>query len=199
MSKRFVGRRRHAYKRFFAELRWFLGYTRRHPWFIAWYTLLGLLGTTMGLSTGVLSKNIIDMVTGERSGSGVWLGAAYVGVQLLRIALAAVTGYISEIIQIRVNQEIKGEIFDKIIHARWQDISRYHSGDLLARASRDTGTLAGSMVGWMPTLIISLFQFFGAFFVTFYYDHTLALLALSTAPAILLASGLTTRRMRRHS
>ena len=199
MIKWFSKERKQERKQFFAELRWFLGYSRRHPWVIVWYTLLGLLGTTMGLGTGVLGKNIIDMVTGQQTGSPFLLGGIYIGIQLLRIGLNAITGYISETIQVRVGQEIRGEIFDRIIHARWQDISKYHSGDLLARASRDTGTLAGSMIGWLPSLIINLFQFFGAFFVIFYYDPTLALLALGTAPAILLASGVTTRRMRQHS
>ncbi len=199
MIKWFTKERREDRKQFFKELRWFLGYSRRHPWVIAWYTLLGLLGTTMGLGTGVLGMQIVDMVTGQKTGSAFFLGAMYIGIQLFRIALGAISGYVSETIQIRINHEIKGEIFDRIIHARWQDISRYHSGDLLARASRDTGTLAGSVIGWMPTLIIGLFQFFGAFFLIFYYDHTLALLALGTAPAVLLASGITTRKMRQYN
>lgn len=199
MIKWFSKERRSERRQFFRELRWFLGYSRRHPWVIAWYTLLGLLGTAMGLGTGVLSKHIIDLVTGVQTGSALTLGGIYIGIQLFRILLTSVTGYISETIQLRISQEIRGEIFDKIIHAQWQDIAKYHSGDLLARASRDTGTLSGSMIGWLPGLIINLFQFFGAFAIIFYYDSTLALLALGTAPAILLASGVTTRKMRQHS
>ena len=199
MIRWFTKERKQERKQFIAELRWFLGYSRRHPWVIVWYILLGILGTSMGLGTGVLGKHIIDMVTGTQTGSPIRIGAIYIGIQLCRIGLNAITGYISEIIQLRVSNEIRGEIFDRIIHARWQDISKYHSGDLLARVSRDTGTLAGSMIGWLPSLIISLFQFFGAFFVIFYYDPTLALLALGTAPTILLASGVTTRRMRKHN
>ena len=61
MIKWFTKERREDRKQFFKELRWFLGYSRRHPWIIAWYTLLGLFGTVLGLSTGVLGKYIIAL------------------------------------------------------------------------------------------------------------------------------------------
>ena len=199
MMKWFSKERQGDRKRFFQELHWFLQYSRRHPWAIVWYTLLGLLGTALGLSTGVLGKQIIDMVTGAQSGSVITLGAIYIFIQLFRIGLSSLADYVSETIQIRINHQIKGEIFDRMIHARWEHISKYHSGDLLARASRDTGTLAGSVIGWLPSLIIRVFQFLGAFLIIFYYDPTLALLALCTAPAVLISSGITTRKMRLHN
>lgn len=199
MIKWFRKDKKAARQQFFAQLRWFWGLCRRYPGAIAWYIFLGLLGTAMGLAASVLSKRIIDIVTGLQTGGVGVAVAAYLGMQIGKIGLNCITGFISERITVQVSQSIKGEIFDRIVHARWQDISQYHSGDLLARASRDTGTLAGSVVGWLPTLVIGLFQFVGAFCLIAYYDPTLALLALGTAPVVLLSSGFTTGRMRRHS
>lgn len=199
MIKWFRKDKKAARQQFFAQLRWFWGLCRRYPGAIAWYIFLGLLGTAMGLAASVLSKRIIDIVTGMQTGGVGVAVAAYLGMQIGKIGLNCITGFISERITVQVSQSIKGEIFDRIVHARWQDISQYHSGDLLARASRDTGTLAGSVVGWLPTLVIGLFQFVGAFCLIAYYDPTLALLALGTAPVVLLSSGFTTGRMRRHS
>ena len=187
------------HKQFFAELKWLAAYTMRFPWAVVWYTVLGLVGTALGLTAGVFSKHIVDMVIGVESGPVVGLACGYVGLLGGKILLSAITGYISETIQIKVSQSIKAEIFDRMIRARWKEISRFHSGDLLARASRDTGTISGAVVGWIPSFLISLFQFVGAFALILYYDATLAWLALASAPVVLLLSGVTTRRMRDHS
>ena len=185
--------------RILPQLRWMAGYSRRYGWVVVWHILLGLLGTAMGLAASVVGKNIIDTVTGYQTGAVLTIAVWYVGFQLSKILLDAVTGYMTERMHIKVSQHLRGEIFDSIIHARWQEISEYHSGDLLTRASQDAGTVAGSVIGWIPSLIINLFQFLGAFFLIFYYDYTLAFLALASAPAVICLSGIAGRRMHKHS
>lgn len=185
--------------RILPQLRWMAGYSRRYGWVVVWHILLGLLGTAMGLAASVVGKNIIDTVTGYQTGAVVTIAVWYVGLQLSKILVSAATGYITEIMHIRVSQQLRGEIFDSITHARWQEISQYHSGDLLARASRDAGTVAGSVISWIPSLIINLFQFLGSFFLILYYDYTLAFLALASAPAVICLSGIVGRRLYRHS
>ena len=185
--------------RILPQLRWMAGYSHRYRWVVFWHILLGLLGTAMGLAASVVGKNIIDAVTGQQTGAIVTIALWYVSLQLVEILLSAVTSYINERMRIKVSQQLRGEVFDSIIHARWQEISQYHSGDLLARASRDSGTVAGSVISWIPSLIINLFQFFGSFFLIFYYDYTLALLALASAPVVICLSGIVGRRMHSHS
>lgn len=185
--------------RILPQLRWMAGYSHRYRWVVFWHILLGLLGTAMGLAASVVGKNIIDTVTGYQTGAVVTIALWYVSLQLIEILLSATTGYINERMHIKVSQQLRGEIFDSIIHARWQEISQYHSGDLLARASRDAGAVASSVISWIPSLIINLFQFVGSFLLIFYYDYTLALLALASAPVVVCLSGIVGRRMHRHS
>jgi ABC-type bacteriocin/lantibiotic exporter with double-glycine peptidase domain len=118
--------------RILPQLRWMAGYSHRYRWVVFWHILLGLLGTAMGLAASVVGKNIIDTVTGYQTGAVVTIALWYVSLQLIEILLSATTGYINERMHIKVSQQLRGEIFDSIIHARWQEISQYHSGDLLA-------------------------------------------------------------------
>ena len=181
------------------ELQWIANYGKKYSWAVAWYLCMGILATAMGLISSVLGKNIIDIVTGYRYGAIAWVILVYVLMQLGKILLSALTGYISERVQLRVNQEIRADVFHKIMNARWQEISRFHSGDLLARTSRDAATVASGVMGWIPTLVINLVQFIGAFGLILYHDYTLAFLALLSAPVVILGSGVLTKRMRRHS
>ena len=49
------------------------------------YTLLGLFGTVFGLAGTVVSKNLIDAVTGFNSDSIGWAFALYIGFGVSRI------------------------------------------------------------------------------------------------------------------
>ena len=181
------------------ELRWVSRYTYRYRWAVAWYVLLGAVSTLAGLATGLISKQLIDVVTGYDTGAIVWIAVAYVAAQLFHIGLNAVTSRISARVQIRVNQEIRADIFHKILDAEWEGVSRYHSGDLLARSGRDSDAVASSVLGWWPSLIIHLLQFVGAFVLILWYDPTLALMALAGAPITLLGSVFLVRRIRHHN
>lgn len=181
------------------ELRWIGGYSRRYLWAIGWYILLGIVGTGIGLAASIISKNIIDIVTGYRTGYAVQAAVVYVVMQLIMILLKAVTSRISARVQLRVSQELRADIFQKIMRAQWEPLSAYHSGDLLARSSRDADTVAGSVISWVPSLMVNSLQFIGTFLVLFWFDRTLALLALASAPITLLLSGFLVKRIRKYS
>ncbi len=67
-------------------------------------------------------------------------------------------------------------------------LSGYPYGDLLYRVNSDVGTIASNAVSWIPNLIIAVYSFIASFCVIFYYDHTMAWIALASAPFLLLAS-----------
>lgn len=181
------------------ELRWIGGYSRRYLWAIGWYILLGGLGTIITLAASVISKDIIDIVTGYQTGYLVQAAVIYVSLQLTTIGLKAIASRISAKVQIRVSQELRLEIFKKIMHAQWEPLSEFHSGDLLTRSSRDTDTVAGSIISWVPSLTVNSLQFVGVFLILFWFDRTLALLALASAPITLVLSGFLVKRIRKHS
>ena len=181
------------------ELRWVGGYSRRYLWAIGWYILLGILSAVIGIVVSVFSKDIIDIVTGFQTGQVMQIVVAYVALQLTTIALDAATSRISARVQLRVSQELRADIFRKILCAQWEPLSAYHSGDLLTRCSRDTETVAGSIIGWVPALIVNVLKFIGTFLVIFWFDRTLALLALASAPITLFLSVFLAKRIRKHS
>lgn len=181
------------------ELRWIGGYGKKYRWAIGIFILLGIVGAGLTLAASVVSKDIIDIVTGSQTGYAVRAAILYVAMQLAVIGMKAVTSRISAKVQLRVSQELRADIFAKIMHAQYEPVSSYHSGDLLTRSSRDTDTVAGSILGWIPSLIVNLLQFAGTFFVLFWFDRTLALLALASAPITILVSGFLAKRIRHHS
>lgn len=102
-------------------------------------------------------------------------------------------------INIRIQNNIQADIFDKIVSVRWLELSGYTPGDLMNRFATDAGTVAGSAIGWFPSLVNSLFSFFGTLIVVIYYDPTMGLITVLNAPIMLIASCFTLKRMRKHT
>lgn len=182
-----------------SELAWIYGYGKRYRSAVTWYIFLGVLGTGMSLMASVLSKNIVDVVTGFHTGALAPAAVFYVSMQLARIGINAWTGRISAKIEVKVDQEIRAEVYDKIMEADWQAMSQYHSGDLLNRMDNDVASVSSSVLGWLPDLVTRLVQFLGALGIILYYDPTLAGLALLSASVTLVVSRTLMGRMRQYS
>ena len=170
------------------ELHWIYQYGLKYKGSILWYIFLGVFGIATGLAGSVISKYIIDAVTGYDSTGLVPAAVAYVLLQLFTIGSRAWTSLISEKIVIKVDQEIRADVYDKIMDADWEALSQFHSGDLLNRVDNDVSTVSGSVLRWVPDLVTRLLQFTGTLGVILYFDPTLALLALISAPVTLIVS-----------
>ena len=181
------------------ELGWIYGYSKRYKWQIVFYVLLGILGTLMSLGASVLSKYIIDAVTGQDTGSIVAIAVFYVSMQLLRIGFNAWSTQVSASIRIRVDQEIRAEVYDKIMDADWESMSQYHSGDLLNRVDNDVAAVSSNALNMLPDFITKGLQFLGALVIFLYYDPIMAGLALISAPVTLAVSNVLMKKMRHHN
>lgn len=170
------------------ELAWIGSYGYRYRRAVVWYIFLGITATAMSLGASVLSKNIVDAVTGYTMTALAPAAALYLGLQLARIGVNAWTSRISAKIEVRVDQEIRAEVYDRIMAADWQAMSKYHSGDLLNRVDNDVASVSASVLGWIPDVITRTVQFAGALGIILYHDATLAGLALASAPLTILVS-----------
>ena len=181
------------------ELGWIYGYSKRYKWQIVFYVLLGILGTLRSLGASVLSKYIFDAVTGYDSGSIVVIAVFYVSMQLLRIGFNAWSTQVSAAFRIRVDQEIRAEVYDKIMDADWESMSQYHSGDLLNRVDNDVAAVSSNALNMLPDFITKGLQFLGALVIFLYYDPIMAGLALISAPVTLAVSNVLMKKMRHHN
>ena len=184
-------------KEMYIEGKWIAKYIYKYKWGVVFYIFLGILGTILGLISSVFSKNLIDAVTGHDSENIGVIIATIIGMGLGSIILEAVTGRISAKINIKVGNEIRADIYDKIINTDWESMSSFRSGDLLNRLTDDSSTVASSVLGWLPNLITQVVQFVCILSVVLYYDATMAVIALMSAPITVIVSKSLMLKMRK--
>ena len=181
------------------DWRWIFTYSRRYKGAIIFYLILGILGTTMGLVSSVAGKYVIDIITGYEV-TKLWIVVVLmVGSSLFGLVTSNVLSRVTLKLQIYINNDIQGDIFDKIIDADWLSINKYSNGDVLNRFSGDVGTVSSNAINWLPTIIISTYQFLASLAVIMHYNAMMALLAFASAPFLLLVSRVVIRKQREYS
>ena len=180
----------------YEETKWMYTYAKKYKFQIVFYICLGIMTTLMGLASSVGSKYLIDAVTGQDTGNIALIAIFIVSMGLFSIGINAVTTMISARINIKVNNEIQAEVYDKILVADWISMKEFHSGDLLNRLNGDVNTVASSILSWIPSLITRGVQFLGILAIILYYDPTMAVIALASAPIMVIVSKALMKKMR---
>lgn len=177
------------------RIKWIGGYARQHIWAIAVYTLLGLAGTGISLLGSLVSKDLIDIITGHETGQVVMTFCIMIGMNLGSVFLTQISNYISTKISMSVDAGIKADIFSKILVTDWESLTEYHTGDLLTRWNGDASNIASGILSFVPNLIIYLFRFGSALWMVLYYDASFAVFALVSMPVSFLMSRYLTKKM----
>ena len=183
-------------KQLIAEMLWMYIYVRRYWLMITIYVLLGASGSLLGLGTSMVSRDLVDAVTGVNSQRIIQVIALYVGVGVGQIFVNAVKMRISFRIRLKVTNEIRADIYEQVLHTDWASLAGYRSGDLLYRVNGDAGSVANSVLTFLPNAVTALVSFGGAFLVMIQNDPAMAVIALAGAPVSFFTSRYTTRKMR---
>ena len=199
-SLRELNRRRKdgTFKEIIDDWKWIFSYSGRYKPAIVFYVLLGVFGTTFGLAASIASKYLIDIITGYRLEKLPLLIVIMVGSEVFSLLFESIVNRISAKLSININNDIQADIFDKIVDADWLSINKYSNGDILNRFNQDISTVSSNAINWLPTIIIALYKFVATFLVILHYNAVMALIALASAPILLLSSSFLIKKQRNY-
>lgn len=181
------------------EWGWILHYVSRYRLQIIIYVVIGILSTAMGLGSTVASKYLIDSVVSHNTKTVAVSAALAVSLALAQIIVNAVTSRVATVVGTKVSNEIRSNVYEHMVYSDWEDISKYHSGDLLNRIEGDVSALASSIISFVPSVFMRVTQFVGCLAVVLYYDPIMAVFALLSAPFLAATSNISAKMMRKYN
>lgn len=188
-----------TFREMWTEAKWMFTYIRRYRAVVFIHILIGILGTVMSLLSSVAMKQLIDVVTGFETG-GIWAAAAYMaGLLIGSVLMQGAASRIAAIINIRVQNGIQAEVYDRMLRTDWESVEKFRSGDLLNRLNGDVSSVAGGVTSFLPSFVSGTVQFIGSFIIILCYDPIMALIALIGAPLSVICSRALVRRMREYN
>ena len=181
------------------EWKWLLRYASKYRIQIIFYVFIGLLSTAMGLGASIASKYLIDSVVSRNSDTIVKSAVTAVALGITQILVSAAISRLAGVVGSKISMEIRSGVYEHVTYSKWEDIRKYHSGDLLNRIEGDVGTVSSSIVSFIPNIFTTSAQFLGCLAVVLYYDPTMAIFAFMSAPFLVFSSRITTKMVRKYN
>ena len=178
---------------------WIYQYARRYWLVMIFYTLLGMSGTVISLISGLVSRDMVDIITGHQAGEILKKFMMMIGLNIGTTFLNQISSYISNYLNLKVDTEIKADIFGKILETDWESLTNYHTGDLLTRWNSDASNISSGVLSFIPNAIIYTFRFISAFAMVIYYDASFAIFAFLGMPVSLILSKTLLKRMSKNN
>lgn len=183
----------------FVQLLWLFEYVKKYWILIGIFTFLMTSSSLLGLGSTVISKDLVDAVTGQNGKKIVSVMMLYIGTGIAQIFISTIRTRISLKIRLKIQTEIREDIFKQIMQTDWEYLSNYRTGDLLYRINGDAGMVANSILTFIPSVISVFISFFSAFYIMMKNDPMMALIALMGAPITLLSSRYTMHKMKAYT
>jgi len=95
------------------DWKWIFSYSARYKGAIIFYTLLGIVSTSLGLVGSVVSKYLIDIITGHKVEMLAVMIIILIGSSLISLAFNSIINRVSTRLSIYINNDIQADI-----HAR---------------------------------------------------------------------------------
>ena len=89
------------------------------------YTLLGLAGTLVSLISSLISRDMVDIITGQQAGLLARTFCLYIGFSVGNVLISQISNYFANKISISVDNAIKADIFEKMLPETLGALERY--------------------------------------------------------------------------
>ena len=179
------------------ETKWIYGYGKRHVLSIAFYTALGMTSTVVALFSSLVSRDLVDIVTGHQTGELLKTFISIIAAQLVGVAVSQTSLYISSKINLAIDNSLKADVYDEIMTTEWEALTRFHSGELQSRWGGDVSLVSQGLLNFIPNLIIYTFKFASALIMVCRYDASFAIFALAGVPISLFTQKTNMKRMKK--
>ena len=176
--------------------KWLYRHSEGVRWSLFWNIFLGIFNVAVSLTYIFLCKRLVDIATGDATGSIIWYTVAVLVLIAVRLTVTAVNVRIENLASSRMNFIIRRRLYSELLLSRWNGKDSRHSGDTLNRLETDVNTVTSVICTDFPQMITTLVQLVAAVVFLCTLDWRLALILLMITPFFLAFSKMFFRKMR---
>lgn len=159
-------------------------------------TVLGIISVLFDLVFVIQSKEMIDIATGTISGN-LWKAACIlISIIVIDLILGVSNGYLYTQAENLMKNNLRQRLFAHLLIAPLYKRGSNHSGDLTARLEEDVRVVTSNIVGSLPSVVITVTQFVGAFWLLMEFDSHLAWIIVIVLPVFLVVGKFISMKLR---
>ena len=134
-------------------LKWIYCRIRRYIPLTAAVSVVSALSALSFVALALITKRVIDIATGDTTGSLLKSGILLFTVIAIQILLSAAQSILNAYSNGKQTIAFRNYLFGVLCRKKYADISAYHSGDILNRFTSDIDTVVTSSVNIIPNVV----------------------------------------------
>ena len=134
-------------------LKWIYCRIRRYIPLTAAVSVISALSALSFVALALITKRVMDIATGDTSGSLVKSGILLFAVIAVQVLLSAAQSILNAYSNGKQTIAFRNHLFGVLCRKKYADISAYHSGDILNRFTSDIDTVVTSSVNIIPNVV----------------------------------------------
>ena len=134
-------------------LKWIYCRIRRYIPLTAAVSVISALSALSFVALALITKRVMDIATGDTSGSLLKSGILLFAVIAIQVLLSAAQSILNAYSNGKQTIAFRNYLFGVLCRKKYADISAYHSGDILNRFTSDIDTVVTSSVNIIPNVV----------------------------------------------
>lgn len=134
-------------------LKWIYCRIRRYIPLTAAVSVISALSALSFVALALITKRVMDIATGDTTGSLLKSGILLFTVIAIQILLSAAQSILNAYSNGKQTIAFRNYLFGMLCRKKYADISAYHSGDILNRFTSDIDTVVTSSVNIIPNVV----------------------------------------------
>lgn len=170
------------------DLRWIYGLFREFIGRIVAYISIELVHMVVEFIITYKLGSIVDYAVEKNVSKIIIMGLMYIGLFVLNAGLSIASNRFAAWNYNSMQSFLVKKLYNKIVRADWEELTRYHSGDLITRLTNDAKTISGNANGFLTTIITSTLMIIVSLVVIVLNDVSMIVVVILVAPVILFSS-----------
>ncbi len=178
----------HIFFDIFRTLRWALSVLEEYKLWVCIHITILILHAGYEIFLTSRIGNIVDLALLDDIHKLLRSGITLICFYIIYIAISLIGNRLAARNFNGMYNSLELQVYRKIMDSSWEELTDYHSGDLITRLSSDIKILAGNTSGLVPTMILKLTVIVFAGIYIIILDYSMVLIAVVVAPIVLFSS-----------
>ncbi len=174
--------------RLYFNLKWIYSFYHNYIARIILYVLVELVHMGVDFSITYKLGSLVDYALDKNTSETISMAFVYIALFVINALLSVGANRFGAWNYNSMRSELVKKLYNKLMHADWEQLTRFHSGDLITRMSTDATSISGNANGLFTTFITRTLMIIISLGVIVMNDVSMIIVVFAVAPIILLTS-----------
>jgi len=163
----------------FQTLKWIYKCSKKYLPSVALVTFFSSIIALSGILLTFVSRSVIDIATGEMTGNFKLYAFFLFGLVILQVGLNSFDIVLKAYSNGKLTIAVRNQLFSKVTKRKFQELSNYHSGDILNRFTSDVEVMVSGILNILPSIASMLTRIIGGMWALLVLEPKIAIIVVS--------------------